>query len=74
MVTDYNKYMLGVDKFDQLVSYYSFLHKSIKWWRKVFFLVAGGVGGQFLCYLQRGLPEKQNQTHATFGSPMYTCS
>ena len=29
--------MLGVDKLDQLVSYYSFLHKSVKWWRKVFF-------------------------------------
>ena len=29
-------YMLGVDKLDQLMSYYSFLHKSVKWWR-VFF-------------------------------------
>ena len=29
--------MLGVDKMDQLVSYYSFLHKSVKWWKKVFF-------------------------------------
>ncbi len=34
---DYNQYMLGVDKLDQLVSYYSFLHKSVKWWTKVFF-------------------------------------
>ena len=37
VVTDYNKHILGVDKLDQLVSYYSFLHKSVKWWRKVFF-------------------------------------
>ena len=29
--------MYGVDKLDQLVSYYSFLHKSVKWWRKIFF-------------------------------------
>ena len=29
--------MLGVDKLDQLSSYYSFLHCSVKWWRKVFF-------------------------------------
>ena len=36
VVADYNQYMLGVDKMDQLVSYYSFLHKSVKWWRKVF--------------------------------------
>ena len=37
VVHDYNKHMLGVDKLDQLASYYSFLHKSVKWWRKVFF-------------------------------------
>ena len=29
--------MLGVDKLDQLMAYYSFLHKSVKWWRRVFF-------------------------------------
>jgi hypothetical protein len=29
--------MLGVDKLDQFASYYSFLHKSVKWWRKIFF-------------------------------------
>ena len=37
VVVDYNNHMLGVDKLDQLVSYYSFLHKSLKWWRKVYF-------------------------------------
>ena len=37
VVADYNLYMLGVDKLDQMMSYYSFLHKSVKWWRKVFF-------------------------------------
>ena len=30
VVADYNDYMLGVDKLDQLMSYYSFLHKSVK--------------------------------------------
>ena len=33
----YNNNMLGVDKTDQLASYYAFLRKSVKWWRKVFF-------------------------------------
>ena len=37
VIADYNQYMLGVDKLDQLVAYYSFLHKSVKWWRKIFF-------------------------------------
>ena len=36
VVADYNQYMLGIDRIDQLVSSYSFLHKSMKWW-KVFF-------------------------------------
>ena len=39
MIVDYNKHMLGVDKLDQMISYYSFLHKTIKWWRKVFFWI-----------------------------------
>ena len=39
MIVDYNKHMLGVDKLDQMMSYYSFLHKTIKWWRKVFFWI-----------------------------------
>ena len=37
VIADYNEFMLGVDKLDQLMSYYSFLHKSVKWWRKIFF-------------------------------------
>ena len=39
VIADCNQFMLGVDKMDQLITYmyYSFLHKSVKWWRKVFF-------------------------------------
>ena len=38
MVVDlYNKYMLGVDRLDQRMSYYQFVRKSVRWWRKVFF-------------------------------------
>ena len=37
VVAEYNQFMLGVDKIDQMMSYYSFVRKSIKWWRKVFF-------------------------------------
>ena len=36
-VHDYNQHMRGVDRMDQMVAYYSFGRKSIKWWRKVFF-------------------------------------
>ena len=36
VVAEYNQFMLGVDKIDQMMSYYSFVRKSIKWWRKVY--------------------------------------
>ena len=33
-VLDYNKYTTGVDRSDQMLSYYSFERKTIKWWKK----------------------------------------
>ena len=36
-VHDNNQHIRGVDRMDQMVAYYSFGRKSIKWWRKVFF-------------------------------------
>ena len=32
VVDDYNDKMIGVDKLDQMMSYYSFKWKSVKWW------------------------------------------
>ena len=37
MVDRYNTYMGGVDKGDQLMSYYGFIHRTVKWWRRAFF-------------------------------------
>ena len=37
VVQVYNNNMMGVDKMDQLSTYYSFLRKSNKWWKKVLF-------------------------------------
>ena len=33
----YNRTMNGVDLADQLTVFYGFVHKSCKWWQKVFF-------------------------------------
>ena len=33
----YNKHMGGVDKNDQLKSYYSIICRSKKWWPRIFF-------------------------------------
>lgn len=47
----YNDNMLGVDKMDQLASYYPFLRKSVKWWRKVFFwLLEVSVVNSYILY------------------------
>ena len=37
VIEEYNKYMGGVDKGDQLLSYYGFTHRTVKWWRRAFF-------------------------------------
>jgi hypothetical protein len=37
IVNEYNQSMNGVDKADQYTVYYSFIRKSKKWWRKLFF-------------------------------------
>ena len=36
-VQEYNDYMSGVDKSDQLLRYYSMNRKTVKWWKKLFF-------------------------------------
>ena len=35
-IHDYIMNLRGVDKSDQLIGYYSFLRKSVKWWKKLF--------------------------------------
>ena len=37
VVEDYNQYMGGVDKSDQLILYYGFAHRRVKWWERAFF-------------------------------------
>ena len=36
-VERYNQFMAGVDIGEQLLSYYGFSHRSLKWWRRAFF-------------------------------------
>ena len=50
-VITYNDYMLGVDRADQLIAYYPFDRKSLKWWKKVFFyLLSMAVCQSFVIY------------------------
>ena len=36
-IAQYTKYTGGVDTADQLLSYYGFSHRTVKWWRRAFF-------------------------------------
>ena len=35
-VLDYNKYKVGVDRSDQLLAYYAYRRRQVKWWKKLF--------------------------------------
>jgi hypothetical protein len=51
VICDYNKHMGGVDVSDQYISSYSFIRKSKKWWRKMFFwLLEVAVVNSFILY------------------------
>ena len=44
---------MGVDRLDQRMSYYQFMRKSVKWWRKVFFwLMEVAVVNSYILYCQ----------------------
>ena len=63
VVAEDNQFMFGVDKIDQMMSYYSFVQKSIKKWRKVFFwLLDMAVVNSFIVYRHTLSDGNQNKT------------
>lgn len=53
-ITEYNKYMGGVDRGDQLLSYYGFPHRTVKWWRRAFFfLVDVAIVNSYIMYCEQ---------------------
>ena len=61
VVHTYNQQMNGVDIADQHAVYYSFLRKTVKWWRKLFFLAYRDSSGEQLCSLQLYFDPKKTQ-------------
>ena len=50
-VVEYNKYMGGVDRGDQLLSYYGFPHRTVKWWRRAFYyLLDAAIVNSYILY------------------------
>ena len=65
VVDQYNQFMGGVDRSDQLLSYYGFSHRTVKWWRRAaFHLLDMAVVNTYVLYssVQKG----KKLTHEQF--------
>lgn len=50
-IIDYNKYMGGVDKFDQYMASYNISWKSRRWWMKIwFYLIEAAIVNSYIIY------------------------
>ena len=66
-IVEYNHYMGGVDRGDQLLSYYGFAHRTRKWWRRVFFfLLDTAVVNSYILYTEEHPNKKKRMTHEQF--------
>ena len=66
VVEEYNKNMGGVDTGDQLLSYYGFSHRTLKWWRRLFFhLIDLAIVNAYILYLLSPCSGRR-LTHAQF--------
>ena len=66
-VAEYNRYMGGVDRADQLLSYYGYSHRTIKWWKRAFFfLLDKAVVNAYLLYTDTHPNKRGRVTHARF--------
>lgn len=58
-ISDYNLFMEGIDKFDQLLATFNISWKSRHWWLKIFyFLVDCCIVNSFICYKEDKRKEK----------------
>lgn len=56
LLIDYNKFMNGVDKFDQIKSTYEVDRKSHKWWHRIFFFfLDASIVNAFIIYKELNL-------------------
>ena len=66
---DYNKHMGGVDRFDQLISYYPVGRSGIKWWRYImWFIVNLSIVNSWIVYSnsERDPRPSKNYDHLQF--------
>ena len=67
LVVSYDKYMGGVDRSDQMVSYATFNSRTLKWWKRVFFHVLSlSVLNSYLLYKFVTSGESTTMLHPNF--------
>lgn len=64
VVLDYNINKTGVDRSDQMIAYYPFKRKQLKWWKKLFFhLFVMSISNAFMLYRETRQPEMKKNVH-----------
>ena len=65
-ILEYNRHMGGVDLSDQLTSYHSFAHRTVKWWQRVFFhLIDTTIVNAYIFY-KESTQSTRKLTHVNF--------
>ena len=66
MVDHYNNHMGGVDMGDQLLSYYGFNHRTVKWYRRVaFYMLDMAIVNAYILY-KMSTQDKKHVSHMHF--------
>lgn len=64
VIIDYNKNKTGVDRNDQIIAYYPFKRKQIKWWKKLFFhLFMMSLANSFILYKESRPQNQRKKCH-----------
>ena len=59
-IVKYNTYMGGVDKSNQLLSYYTFHHRTVKWWKRAaFHLLNLAYVNAYIIYTETNIPGRR---------------
>lgn len=64
VIINYNKNKTGVDRSDQIIAYYPFKKKQMKWWKKLFFhLFMTAIANAFVLYRESRLQQLRKKCH-----------
>ncbi len=66
-IVEYNRFIGGVDLADQLLSYYGFGHRTVRWWRRAFFFLFDmAVVNSYILYTLQNPDRRRRLSHEQF--------